>query len=57
MDFDTQLIEEVQKYPEIYDHTHKDFKNKEVRQVIWSDIAYKLKKECDSQSGKYPPIY
>ncbi|XP_023026214.1 uncharacterized protein [Leptinotarsa decemlineata] len=50
MDYDTRLIEEVKNYPALYDNSHKDFKNKEVKQVIWCDITFRLRKQCDEKS-------
>lgn len=52
MDYDTKLITLVKQYPELYDNSHSDFKNKDVRQAVWADIAYQLRKECDEKSGK-----
>lgn len=53
MDYDTKLILLVKQYPELYDNSHNNFKNKEIRQAIWGNIAYQLRKECDENSGKH----
>lgn len=53
MDYDTKLIMLVKQYPELYDNGHSDFKNKEMRQAIWSNITFQLRKECDEKSGKH----
>ncbi|KAG5890010.1 hypothetical protein JTB14_032632 [Gonioctena quinquepunctata] len=50
MDYDMKLIAEVKSHPALYDNTHKDFKNKDVKQVIWYDITHKLRKQCDDKS-------
>ncbi|KAJ8966367.1 hypothetical protein NQ314_003562 [Rhamnusium bicolor] len=51
MDFDnTRLISEVERYPELYDNTHPNFKNKDWKMDIWVDITYKLRKQCDEES-------
>lgn len=52
MDYDTSLITLVKQFPELYDNSHGDFKNKDVRQAIWGNITYQLRKECDENSGK-----
>lgn len=52
MDYDVKLIEEVKKYPELYDSSHRNFKNKEIKAALWKDIAFKMRKQTDEYSGK-----
>ena len=43
-----QLLELVEMYPCLYNKQEKDFKNEEVKQRAWKEIA----KELDLQNGK-----
>ncbi|XP_056631964.1 transcription factor Adf-1-like isoform X1 [Diorhabda sublineata] len=52
MDYDMKLIEEVKRYPELYDNSHRNFKNKELKATLWKDIAYKMRKQTDEYSVK-----
>ncbi|XP_072385417.1 uncharacterized protein [Diabrotica undecimpunctata] len=52
MDYDMKLIEEVKRYPELYDSSQRNFKNKILKAALWKDIAFKMRKQTDEHSIK-----
>ncbi|CAG9860908.1 unnamed protein product [Phyllotreta striolata] len=52
MDYDIKLINVVKRYPELYDGSHRNFKNKEVKAACWKDVAFKMRKQSDEYSVK-----
>lgn len=42
---DEMLIGEVSKYPQLFDHENKDFKNLEIRENIWKIISPTIRKD------------
>ncbi|XP_050506513.1 uncharacterized protein LOC126884574 isoform X2 [Diabrotica virgifera virgifera] len=52
MDYDMKLIEEVKRYPELYDSSQRNFKNKVLKAALWKDIAFKMRKQTDEYSIK-----
>ncbi|XP_075155121.1 hybrid male rescue isoform X1 [Haematobia irritans] len=46
--FEKRLIKEVRKHRVLYDHTHKNFSDINKKQIVWQEIANKLKSDADT---------
>ncbi|CAH1979226.1 unnamed protein product [Acanthoscelides obtectus] len=53
---DEILIRTVEQYPFLYDHEHKDFKDFQIRENCWNDIASALGKRPDECKSRWKNI-
>ncbi|CAH2012423.1 unnamed protein product [Acanthoscelides obtectus] len=53
---DEILIRTVEQYPCLYDHEHKDFKDFQIRENCWNDIASALGKRPDECKSRWKNI-
>ncbi|KAF6199890.1 hypothetical protein GE061_006188 [Apolygus lucorum] len=52
-DFNIDLVQEIEKYPSLYDPTHVDYTRRNVQDRVWRDLAEKMDEPVDAIKSRW----